>query len=305
MKTLVPHFLFPVIFLSFLLQACVAVQSFPAAARAGDTITLAVGSPEGMNRTNTSAQFVSDIDAAVFDLPIRSVIRIRPDPTSKAALFNEILNAEDSYTGHSQWLTLLVIDLPDNLPAGTGVININSAASYGTLPVGINDIPVSLEILEGRGASNPFKYNTGFNNFLTSDLNSLEALPQAVFRVADAVDSTTQFAAAEIKTSLPLDSVPDRAIRVVADDFYSKNPKKQLQMNWARNANELTVNFISPAGGIRLRQLRFSVVLRPGVSFISGQAPQIISVKLFDRNGELKYIVPGKASEEFFVMNIE
>ena len=36
------------------LQGCLAVQSFPTAARAGDTVTLAIGSLEGANKNNLS-----------------------------------------------------------------------------------------------------------------------------------------------------------------------------------------------------------------------------------------------------------
>ena len=67
----------------FLMQGCVAVQTFPTAARAGDTLTLAVGSPDGMTKTNTSVQFVSGSYTTA--LPIRAIIRLKPDNTSYGA----------------------------------------------------------------------------------------------------------------------------------------------------------------------------------------------------------------------------
>ena len=120
------------ILLAFLLQGCVATQSFPTVARGGDTITLAVGSPDGMNKSNTTAQFVSDVDASETPLSIRSIIRLRPDNTSNLALFDSFVNAEDYYTAHSQWLTVIVIDLPEALTIGGGQVEINSSASYGS-----------------------------------------------------------------------------------------------------------------------------------------------------------------------------
>ncbi len=158
-KILRPHLL---ILILFILQGCVAIQSFPTVARGGDTITLAVGSPDGMNKTNTSAQFVSEVDGSAIALAIRSIIRLRPDQTSNLALFDSIVNAQDYYTGHSQWLSVIVLDLPEGLTIGQGRIDINSTATYGALPVGINEIPVSIEIIEGTGIRNEFTYNNNF-----------------------------------------------------------------------------------------------------------------------------------------------
>ena len=106
--------LYLLVLIVFMLQGCVATQSFPTVARGGDTIMLAVGSPDGMNNTNTTAQFVSDVDASVTPLSIMSVIRLRPYQTSNLALFDSFVNAEDYYTGHSQWLTVIFIDLFHN-----------------------------------------------------------------------------------------------------------------------------------------------------------------------------------------------
>jgi hypothetical protein len=223
---------------------------------------LAVGSPDGMNKTNTTAQFVSDVDASVTPLSIRSVLRLRPDQTSNLALFDSFLNAEDYYTGHSQWLTVIFIDLPVALTVGSGHIDIHSSASYGTLYLGINDIPMALEIIEGTGSRNEFTYNNNFGGVGPVDLASLEALPQVVVRPPN-LASAFNFAAAEIKVNVPLGSIPNRAIRVVADDFYTRNHQDQVQMSWTRDGDEFTVNFISPSATMESKQLRFSIVLRP------------------------------------------
>jgi hypothetical protein len=286
------------------LQGCVATQSFPTVARSGDTITLAVGSPDGMSKSNTTAQFISDVDGSATPLSIRSIIRLRPDNTSNLALFDGIVNAEDYYTGHSQWLTVIVIDLPGTLTVGVGQIYINSTASYGTLPLGINDIPVSLEIIEGTGLRNEFTYNNNFGGRGPGDLASLESLPQAILRPPH-LQSTFTFAAAEIKVNVPLGSVPNRAVRVVADDFYTKNHQDQVQMNWARDGDDFTVNFISPSATMEPKQLRFSIVLRPGNEFVTDLEPSIASIKLYDINGEPTEIFEGLSDVDFFTIGIE
>jgi hypothetical protein len=296
--------LYLIVLILFVLQGCVATQSFPTAARGGDTITLAVGSPDGMNKSNTTAQFVSDVDASETPLSIRSIIRLRPDNTSNLALFDSFVNAEDYYTGHSQWLTVIVIDLPEALTIGGGQVEINSSASYGTLPLGINDIPVSLEIIEGTGSRNDFTYNNNFGGIGPGDLASLEPLPQAVLRPPH-LTSTFTFAAAEIKVNVPLGSIPNRAIRVVADDFYTRNHQDQVQMNWSRDGDDLTVNFVSPEATMEPKQLRFSIVLRPGNTFISEPVPRVASVKLYDANGEPAEIFSNVPDADFFTIGIE
>ncbi len=300
-QKLTPHL---IVFIVFILQGCVATQSFPTAARGGDTITLAVGSPDGMKKSNTSAKFVSDVDGSTVTLSIRSIIRLRPDQTSNLALFDSFVNAEDYYTGHSQWLSVIVIDLPEGLTVGSGEININSSASYGAFPVGINDVPVSIEIIEGTGTRNEFTYNNNFGDVGPGDLASLEALPQVVVRPPN-LASAFNFAAAEIKVNIPLGPIPNRAIRVVADDFYTKNYQDQVQMNWTREGDDFTVNFISPSATMEPKQLRFSIVLRPGNTFVTDPEPSVVSIKLYDVDGETTEIFNNVPDVDFFNIAVE
>ena len=289
----------------FVLQGCVATQSFPTVARGGDTITLAVGSPDEMNKSNTTAQFVSDVDSTTTPLAIRSIIRLRPDNTSKLALFDGIVNAQDYYTGHSQWLTVIIIDLPQALSIGAGHVNINSSATYGTLPVGVNDIPISLEIIEGTGQRNDFTYNNNFGGIGSGNLSSMEPLKQAVLRPPH-LTSTIMFAAAEIKVNVPIGTATTRAVRVVADDFYTKNHQDQVQMNWSGNGDDFTVNFISPSATMEPKQTRFSIVLNPGREFLTDSAPSVTSVKFYDVNGNLlTATADGVPSASDFTIGIE
>ncbi len=292
------------ILFAFLLQGCVATQSFPTVARGGDTITLAVGSPDGMNKSNTTARFVSDVDGSITALPIRSIIRLRPDQTSNLALFDVLVDAQDYYTGHSQWISVMVIDLPEGLTVGTGLINIDSSASYGNLPFGVDDIPISIEIINGAGIRNEFTYNNNFGGVQPGNLSSLETLPQAVMR-PPLLTQNILLAAAEIKVNVSLGSVADSDIRVVADDFYTKNSHDQVQMNWSRNGDDFTVNFISPTASMEPKQLRFSIVLRPGNTFITDPAPSVVSVRLYDIDGKSTELFNNVPDADFFTIGIE
>ena len=163
---------------------------------------------------------------------------------------------------------------------------------------------MSLEIIEGTGSRNDFTYNNNFGGIGPGDLASLEPLPQAVLRPPH-LTSTFTFAAAEIKVNVPLGSIPNRAVRVVADDFYTRNHQDQVQMNWSRDGDDLTVNFISPEATMEPKQLRFSIVLRPGNTFISEPGPSVVSVKLYDANGEPAEIFSNVPDVDFFTIGIE
>ncbi len=300
--------LLSLIFLVFLLQACVATQSFPTVARGGDTITLAVGSPDGMTKTNTSAQFVSDIDGSMVALPVRSIFRLRPDQTSRLALFNPAIDSQDYSSGHPQWISIIVIDLPAGLTVGSGVININSTADYGRFLTGINEMPVAIDIIAGSGTRSEFTYDNGYGGVSSGDLTALEPLEQAVFKIKNTSIvnvSSTSIAAAEIKVTVPLGSISDEFVRVVAGDFYTKNSQDQLQMSWRRSGDDFTVNFISPTASMQPRQLRFSVVIRGDVSFSTTPAPVVSSVQLYDGNGNLISLVNNAPDVDVFTIGVE
>ncbi len=278
--------------LLLVLQGCVAVQSFPMAARAGDTVTLAVGSLDNATTSNTSAQFVSDVDGTVTNLPIRSVIKLRPDNTSQIATFNptgtQLLEFDSS---HAAWLSVLVLDLPSTgLTIGSGKINITTTAASASLN-NLNNSPISIEIIPGEGVFNSFDYFKS-NASETGDLSLLEPLPQVVVRPPVA-DGAIEYSAAEIKVNVPTqnasgNAIPTNSLRVVQDDISIHNTISQTYMTWSRAGDEITVNFVSPNAKMRYFQTRFYIVHRPvpGVQFLSSPGPSVVSVQYYDENGE-------------------
>lgn len=279
------------------LQGCVAVQSFPTAARSGDTITLAVGSPDGMTKANTTAQFVSDNPdyPTPVDLDIRAIIRLRPDNTSYRATFDTISTGNITrYSSHSPWLSVIVIDLPQNLPVGTGKVNIQTAATYG-VGVNVNDKAVKLEILSGTGTANPFKYYDGNDVVTIGQLHSLEPRPQVVVRpprISQGWFQAPLYGAAEVKIYVPTQNadggeVSSSDLKVIQDDMYVANSNSQCQMSWNRNGDDITVRFVSPTGTMQFYQPRFSVVLRPGNEFIQTPGPSITTLTFYDINGNV------------------
>ena len=290
--------------LLLVLQGCVAVQTFPVAARSGDTITLAVGSPDGMTKANTTAQFTSPSLANPVKLPIRSIIKLRPDNTSFVGAFDELVSNIPYASSHSAWLSMIVIDLPVGLPVGAATINVaTSGIYYPGQGASVNSTPIGIEVLSGTGSPNKFKYNPNGYGVLDGDLTDLESLPQVVVRPPlNSVWGGT-FAAAQIKVTAPSrtkstgQSIPSGYVKVIADDMSIENSAQQMQMFWTRTGDNYTVNF-SSQGNAGPFQTRFSIVLypNPDYEFTPGMVPAVTSVTYYDASGNVLSSMPTASS---------
>lgn len=306
-----------VLLIAFVIQGCVATQSFPTIARAGDTITISVGSPDDMTTANTTVSFTSDVDASVTAVPIRNIMRLYPDPTSEVAIFNISSSALEAQANHEQWLTVMVLDLPPGLTTGTGYLTVTTAATYGP-----NDFLLSptgkqigLEIIDNGQPGSP----TDFSYFIggtptTGTLLELEPLPQAIFRspISVSQEGMTQIAAAEIVVNVPMQEtgtanpVSDTDMRVIVGSPLSNIETTGItnfQSSWSRTGDDIKVNIISPGRDIGVWALRFSVVTRRSNEF--HVPPTITSVTLYDNQGNV--IAPGGAVPDAsdFTINTE
>jgi len=272
------------IFTFFVLQGCTSLQTFPGVARAGDTITLAVGSADGMSKqsTNTTAIYVPDAGGS-YPLTIRSVFNLYPDKKSRLYTSTSATLPVIDSSDHEAWQTVMVIDLPTDLPLGTGNIQINSVADFPTVSSHINDVPISLEIVNGAGASSVFTYEFGFGSSQAGDLSLLEPLPHA--QVTPPSDNT-YYGAIELRLTLPTTAeipLTEEHVRVVLDDM-TPSTVSNRNIVWGIDNDELIVMIMSPSGYLQTIESRFSIVLLPRFSFIT--EPVITSLKFFDVDGE-------------------
>ncbi len=273
-----------------LTSGCTTFNSFPQAARSGDTISLAVGSPLGMTRTNTTATFTSDSDGVPIDLTanIRSIFNLYAD---KASAVYEPGSGADSLvgsSGHEPWLTTVAIDLPQGLATGPGTIQFNTAAVYPAIGSHINNFPISIEILPGTGSASSFDYELGVGGLATGDLSMLEAQPRAVFGPSFPSTSCpcSDYGAIEVKIKMPSSlgtglTLP--FVRVVVEDMMVKTGSARGVSTGLVNGEDLTVIITSMTGLLKYYESRLSVVLHSSISF-SG-TPTITSIRYFDLNG--------------------
>lgn len=279
-------------------SGCAAIQSFPQSARSGETITLAVGSPEGMTKNNILVEYYSDqAPSAPYDITsgVQSVFKIYPDRGSKAWLYDDTLFPIDtvvSDAGHAAWLTVISLDLPA-LPTGTGKIKVTPTSPdivYSPGSQQIDQVDISLEILPGTGTPNPLAFiPVDTSGPISRSLSDLEPAPQVIFNPPIPTmfnGGSTQYGAMEIVLTIPLltansQEVPDADIFVLLDDKGKLNLQSQISLIWNRTGDQFTIVHVSPKG-MNFGQSRFSVATRPG-SVLS--TPGVTSIKYFDLNG--------------------
>jgi len=287
-------FVYLIICSVILLQGCVAVQSFPTVARAGDTVTLALGSSDQINVSDTIVTYTPDGGSSVdVTANIRSIFKIYPDKLSPTWSFSTAAGIPTT-GGHGAALDVMVLDLPTSLQSGTGIINIQNNATYPVYSNVPSDVDIAIEILPGVGSPSTFEYLL-FGETTTGDFTSLEAAPH--YRIKPDFDPATAtvftpstFAAVELIISGTLNAAAttDNAIsvtnslRVIVDDM-STSLNNQKQVSWARDGGNITINYISPTGNMPYYETSVAVFFT-GTNYAFTATPSV-SIRYFDIDG--------------------
>jgi len=289
-----------------ILYGCTAINSLPTAARAGDTVTFAVGSPDNMAVTNTTAVYLPNAGGSV-PLTIKSIVRLYPDQTSPS-----VANSSNSYwqitstSGHQPWVNIIIIDLPaSGLPVGDGVVQFTTTASYPTIADTVNNIPIALEILSGTGSPHPLEYNIGLGATQTGLLRNIEAShnvtvhpvfdPNATWPTYGAVEITLQFAA---------DGTPPSSFQLLPEDVSPYTGSQRVVMQKVAG-DTLTVSYASPTGLLEFYEPRFVIIPLPARALsaaapasMPSAPPTVQSVRYFDIDGVL---VAGPSTGDYVV----
>lgn len=285
--------------LALLLSGCIGLDAYPIAARAGDTITLPLGSPERMARNNTSVLF-EDSEGNIHDLTgdVRAIFKLYPDRASKAWDSSGTVALVSSAL-HEPWLTVMALDLPASLPVGTGTLRVTSSADYPEVSAHINAVPLRLEILPGAGVSNPLEYvlGTTASSTATGDLRALE--PRTTVTINNTSRGTNLYGAIEIKarigTTKGVQLSPSH-VRVIMEDLTVVSESRRTWFWDMDNGEDYTVVLISPEGWLADYEAHFKVVFKQAA--IVG-TPTITSVRYFDLNGAE---VVGPPAEQYTVI---
>jgi len=122
-------------------SGCTSLQTFPVAARAGDTVSLALGSYDNMTKNNIAVEFLPDgvTPGSGTALTARAVFRLYADQTSRAYQDPTLLiSGVTGNSGHAPWMNVLVVDLPSSLNTGptpiSGQVYVTRTGAPGTSP---------------------------------------------------------------------------------------------------------------------------------------------------------------------------
>lgn len=300
------------------LYGCTGMQPFPLSARAGDTITLAIGSMDNITPSNTIATYhavdTNGVEIGTYDLTpgIRNIFKLYPDKTSQAWHATDTRFMKN-WSGHGPWMSVLLLDLPTDLPQGSGWVEVlpGVGAEYPNNAKRVEDVAIDLEILPGQGNPHTFGYLAYLYDSVPSSgkLDLLNPAPQVMVRPPEVIGTYTgaSIGAAEYKLNIPIRdslgnpladtgdrSTDNQAIRVVLDEA-PENSEDQIQLSWARQGDEFTVNVHSAMGKMDSGTLRFSILLLKQFVYnllgtidydvnFSG-IPSVTSVRYFDING--------------------
>ena len=242
---------------------CTVVHTVPLSAHEGDTIFVAVGSPDDeINGANTDLTYTPDstgIAETISDTAITNVFSLYPDKRSSAWLYSNADLVENN-AGHGPRTSVMAITLPA-LTAGTGTLNISTTAVYsGNIP-SPDGQSLDLEILSGPGTASSFDY-LGFGGIVQpGDLTDLEPLPNFRFApVYTGFDNTNLYGAVEVSITVDKSGISEEDFNIIIDDKIGTAQTRNVHASWQANRLETTVYFISPTGEMQYSDVDFSIV---------------------------------------------
>ncbi len=133
-------------FLLLALSGCSGVQTYPAMARAGDTVAVAAGRRLDFGRDKITVTITASTGATIVyppgDPAVRAVVNLYPDPLSSilvspevgedltpyARTYADLVDFNFTQGDRDWWQTAVFVDLPDTLPVGVATIDISSTS---------------------------------------------------------------------------------------------------------------------------------------------------------------------------------
>ena len=278
-------------------SGCTSVNTFPAIARPGDTVSLMIGGSEMARKENVSVT-LTDSNNQTWDMKalgrVRSVFNLRTDGRAYGQHYSPYLDSYISWVyGHEPLQTVLVASLPATVAPGQANLTIvlNSLSDNSS---GVNSpFNVKLEIIPGTGTAEQFRRVLPTGN-MAVDFTQMETAPNA--KVTFGTGSTPIGAISMVidfdeTVVTPGDLnvyVPESAVR---GDYVNAGVfgKTQRMVYWHQDGKQLYVDIVAPQG-IDPRYLQFFVVHPHGLA--GTPAFNILSALVYDTGGNAIAVVP-------------
>lgn len=270
-----------------LIYACTATESFPNAARAGDTVALALGWNKVNINRNKIRVTITDVNGAVTtinpgDPALRALTNLYPDPVSRLMVgyalgYEAEPTLQQGYTsgvyinsvtsGDNEWnQTTVFLDLPTSLPEGPAQINVIDTATDKVVGGA-----QAIEILPGEGSPNPM--------YVANDPDASGLTPGEAATLERGVYSTVKITGNKIPhaVQLELSRTVDGTLTWVV------NPRGDIKnLTWGDTGSTIKVIMTPASGGTpgSVKDFKFHVA-----GGVTGLALVPGSLKAYDING--------------------
>jgi hypothetical protein len=264
---------------ALILSACAGINTFGTAARAGDTVALALGWNLSVNRQNATVQVTGANTTYTYppgDANVRFLGNVYPDPASRLVIgreTNQSLGVNAASTGQQLETfvtsndkdyaqTMLIVNLPATLPVGTATLRVLDQNSVQVGPT------ISVQILPGTGAPNTF---VGTSGSLTAQIIS------AMERAPDV--KTVSFTGSTVPYAIQLDLTRTPGI---GTPWLISARGDLKSLSWGDDGTRIRVMLL-PANNVNPTNMAVFKFMVGGA--LSGLAIDAASIKAFDSSG--------------------
>lgn len=270
------------------LVGCTGVHTFPTGARPGETIAVAIGYKQQLNRGNINIKIIPEAGSPYIysagDARIRTVFQAYPDPVSKLMVANRAHTTYGTlfpdYTidtwgdfvegltgGDNDWSqTFVLFDLPTDIATGSASLQFTSGGVQQTQIVE----PIRIQVLPGPPASTqPFQF---FNGTLATQTPYTGAERASHFVV--------NFTGPQGTIPHSIEAVFSRTLGAAGDPWVTHGRGDLKNLMWSDNGSELKV-MLMPVKGQPLGSLKgFKFYVTGSVATLS-----LVSLKAYDASG--------------------
>jgi len=269
------------------LIGCTGVNTFTTGARPGETIAVAIGYRQKLNRDNITINITPAVGSAYTyspsDTRIRTVFQAYPDPVSKLVVADRahtvygtqfpdyILDAwgngvRNLTGGDNDWSeTFVLFDLPTDIGEGVASLQFTS----GSVNLNANK-PITIQVLPGPVASTqPFQYFNGTSP-TSAPYTGAERASHFVVKFTGPVGTIPN----------SIEAVFSRTLGAIGDPWVTHGRGDLKNLMWSDNGTELKV-MLTPVKGEPLSLLKdFKFYVTGSVTTLN-----LVSLKAYDAIG--------------------
>ncbi len=227
---------------------------------------------------------------------MRSVFNLRADGRADVNHYSSSFESYTSwYRGHEPVQTVLVINLPVDVPAGNAYLTVNPLVDDDNSGI-LAPYIINIEVIPGTGSNDDFlMQDASFSGELAVDFSRLEPAPHAKisfgirdYIVIGAASLVIDFDESIVNADDINVYVPETTVRgsVVTTGAFGD---KQRMVYWHQDGQQLFIDVVAPQG-IEQDYLMMYLMHPRGLSGLPGF--NIISSKIYDVSGSEIVLTP-------------